>query len=326
MVNTVQRLLAVLADGEFHSGEELGELLGVSRTAVWKHLHRLEALSLPIKSVKGRGYCLAGGLELLSKDRIKAGLLPQSQGFLTELQVLPATDSTNNVARARAEHGDATGLVILAEQQTAGRGRRGRQWVSPFARNIYLSTVWGFEEGAAALEGLSLAAGVAVKRAVERCGVNGVQLKWPNDVLYQRQKLGGVLLEMIGDPAGFCQVVVGIGLNIAMPGDQAVDIEQSWTDIATAADTAVSRNQVAVELLNELLPVLASYQQKGFSAYREEWQGSDAFRGEQVRLVTPSVEISGIAAGVSDSGAICLEIGDERRYFNGGEISLRSAE
>ena len=120
-------------------------------------------------------------------------------------------DSTNAEPMRQAEAGGAPGLVCTAEQQTAGRGRRGRQWVSPFASNLYLSLVWEFSQGAAALEGLSLAVGVAVARALAACDVPAVQLKWPNDVLHDGAKLGGILLEMTGDAAGACQVVVGVG-------------------------------------------------------------------------------------------------------------------
>ena len=325
-VDSVQKLIIALCDGQFHSGEELGEQLGISRTAVWKHVQKLTELGLEIEKVKGRGYCVPGGIELLEDKDIRSQLSKDASCLLSGLAVLQCTDSTNSVARSRAEQGDATGQVVIAEQQTAGRGRRGRHWVSPFARNLYMSAVWGFEGGAAALEGLSLAVGVAVKRAMTHCGVKDVQLKWPNDILHERQKLAGVLLEMIGDPAGFCQVVVGIGVNIDMPQQPAAEICQNWTDMRCAAGMGISRNWVAAELLNQLLPVLDGYQQQGFAAYREEWQESDVFRGEKVSLITPSSEISGLASGVSDSGALCLQIGSERHFFNGGEISLRRVD
>ena len=135
-------------------------------------------------------------------------------------------------ALRRVEAGGRSGLVCTAEQQTAGRGRRGREWISPFGRNLYVSTVWEFTQGAAALEGLSLAVGVAVAQALKGLGLPEVQLKWPNDIQHEGKKLGGVLLEMVGDASRQCQVVVGIGVNVAMPGAAANAIDQAWTDIS----------------------------------------------------------------------------------------------
>ncbi|MGS2724334.1 bifunctional biotin--[acetyl-CoA-carboxylase] ligase/biotin operon repressor BirA [Porticoccus sp. GXU_MW_L64] len=326
MADSTDGLIAALANGQFHSGEELGALLGISRTAVWKQVQKLAELGLEVETVKGRGYCIPSGIELLSEKRIRSFLSHLAEPLLSRLDILTTTDSTNNVARRMAEARDASGYVVLAEQQTAGRGRRGRQWVSPFARNLYLSAAWGFEGGASALEGLSLAVGVAVKRAFASLGVSEVQLKWPNDILFNGHKVAGILLEMIGDPAGFCQVVVGIGINIDMPASKAADIDQNWTDLKQISGQDVSRNQVVAVLLNELLPLLASYHQQGFARYREEWQSSNAFRGQPVELVMAKRSIIGIANGVSESGAIGLLVEGEQRYFNGGEISLRSAQ
>ena len=326
MVDSVVKLIDVLADGQVHSGEELGELLGVSRTAVWKQIQKLTELDLVVESIKGRGYCLDGGVELLNAEAIKSLLAAEAQQQLKRLDIFSTVDSTNSVARRCAEKEDATGWVVLAEQQTAGRGRRGRQWVSPYGRNLYLSVVWGFDGGAAALEGLSLAVGVAVKRAVTRCGVDDVTLKWPNDVLCNGAKLAGILLEMIGDPAGFCQVVIGVGINVSMPASQGEDIDQSWIDLSRASPETTLRNRVAACLLDELLPMLASYQQDGFTKYRQEWQACDAFQNKQVTLSTTNSAVTGFARGVSKSGAIALLVDGEMRYFNGGEVSLRGIE
>jgi BirA family biotin operon repressor/biotin-[acetyl-CoA-carboxylase] ligase len=223
------KILDILKDGEFHSGEALGEKVGCSRTAVWKHLQKLEALGLLVETTKGTGYRIVGGVELLDGEAIARALSATASPHLSRIDVFQSIDSTNTYARELAEKESASGAVILAEQQTAGRGRRGKTWVSPFAANIYLSVVWDFEQGAQSLEGLSLAVGVAVKRALTAHGVAGVKLKWPNDIYVEQKKLGGILLEMIGDPAGHCTVVVGVGLNIAMPTQQGSAIEQDWT-------------------------------------------------------------------------------------------------
>lgn len=320
----LSRLLAVLADGEVHSGRELGELLGVSRAAVWKQLQKLETYGLALESVKGRGYRLPGGLELLEHNRVTAELTELSGELLGELALFAVTDSTNARTMARAAPG-AGGYVCLAEQQTAGRGRRGRTWVSPFGRNLYLSVLWEFDTGAAALEGLSLATGVALVRALEACGVPDLQLKWPNDLLWQNRKLAGILLEMTGDPAGQCQVVIGIGVNGQMPGAAAAEIDQPWVDLSEITDgRPPSRNRLAAAILNELLPLLDEYQRSGFAPWRENWQALDALASREVVLSSASRQIHGRVLGVTDTGALRLECDGGEEIFYGGELSLRA--
>ena len=325
MAKTV--LLPLLADGEFRSGQDLANALEVSRTAVWKQLQKLEALGLNIESVKGRGYRIPGGIELLDAEAVQMGLNVQGRALLSEFVVDEVVDSTNAEAMRRIEQGAGSGLVCTAEQQTVGRGRRGRPWVSPYARNVYLSIVGDFTQGAAALEGLSLAAGVAVARALENCGVSPVQLKWPNDVLHNGAKLGGILLEMVGDAAGNCQVVVGVGVNVAMPRATATAIEQNWTDTATIAGAAgvpcPGRNTLLAALLNELLPLVNSFEDEGFSHWQKSWQALDAHAGESVILTTGSEQLAGVARGVNERGALQLETTLGVQSVFGGEISLR---
>ncbi len=323
----IKALLQLLADGDFHSGEELGELLGVSRTAVWKHLKKLEPLGLSLQSVKGKGYRLEGGLELLDSARIGAGLNAAARDLHSELDIQPVIDSTNTRALARAAAADASGYVCLAEQQTAGKGRRGRRWVSPFGKNIYLSVVWGFGGGAAVLEGLSLAVSVAVVRALraaagERAGLDDIRLKWPNDVLWRDRKLAGILLEMTGDVSSYCQVVTGIGINVAMPAQAGAAIDQAWVDMETIAGRC-SRNQLVAQLLNQLLPLLRDYHTSGFASLRREWELLDAYRDCEVELQTGTQLLAGLARGVDDSGALRLEIDGSEQTFSGGEVSLR---
>ncbi|NCF20427.1 MAG: bifunctional biotin--[acetyl-CoA-carboxylase] ligase/biotin operon repressor BirA [Haliea sp.] len=320
-------LLPLLADGEFRSGQDLADALGVSRTAVWKQLNKLATeTGLVVDSVKGRGYRIPGGVDLLDPEQVKAALSAEAASLLSSLVLLESVDSTNAEALRRAGEGPAAGLVCCAEQQTAGRGRRGRHWVSPFAGNLYLSLVWEFDQGAAALEGLSLAVGVGIARALDRLELPPVQLKWPNDILHEGAKLGGVLLEMTGDAAGACQVVVGVGLNVAMPQAAGDAIDQAWTDVRTlAGSTHPGRNKLLAALLDELLPLVAGFQSSGFAPWRESWQTMDAFSGEEVVLHTGPQQLAGVARGVDERGALLLETGQGVQTVYGGEISLRSA-
>lgn len=322
MTIVIRQLLEVLGDGEFHSGEALGKALSVSRTAIWKQLAKLSDLHIELESVRGRGYRIPGGLELLAAETIISQVKREAATLLQGLQVLDTIDSTNAHARRELEREGLHGIVYLAEQQTGGRGRLGRTWVSPYGRNIYLSLVWEYEGGAAALEGLSLAVGVAVRRAITSLGVDGITLKWPNDVLRSNRKLSGMLLEMTGDPVGTCRVIVGIGLNVSVPVAVAETIEQPWHDLA---DRGVSRNAAAAAVLSEVLPVLATYAQQGFSAYREEWEEHHAHRDQEIEIRTPGRAVKGVARGVTDSGALCVDLPEGRQCFSGGEVSVRAS-
>ncbi|QIB66180.1 bifunctional biotin--[acetyl-CoA-carboxylase] ligase/biotin operon repressor BirA [Kineobactrum salinum] len=319
-------LVPMLADGEFHSGQALARTLGVSRTAIWKQLNRLAGLGLELDSVPGRGYRIPGGIELLDSARIEAGLSAEAGALLREIVLLESVDSTNAEALRRITTDAGAGLVCAAEIQTAGRGRRGRSWVSPYARNIYLSLGWEYHDGAAALEGLSLAAGVAVVRALAQLGMSGLQLKWPNDLLVDGAKLGGILLEMAGDATGRCQVVLGVGLNVAMPAAAADAIDQAWTDLAAVAGSALpGRNTLVASLLNELLPLAADFASTGFLPWQDQWQGLDAYAGKQVVLHSGDQRLAGIARGVDGRGALQLETSLGIQAMYGGEISLRAA-
>lgn len=317
------RLLEILADGEFHSGEELGGLLDISRAAIWKQLQKIEAsLALRFESVKGRGYRLLGGLELLDYNRIIERI--PSRNFHS-LHIARQVDSTNRLAAEPASEGAMRGRIVLAEQQFAGRGRRGRRWVSPFARNLYCSIVWEFDTGASALDGLSLAVGVGVVRALRASGVNDAVLKWPNDVLHDQRKLAGILLEMTGDVSGRCQVVIGVGINVAMRGVIGLElIDQPWTDANTAAGKYVSRNELASNLIAQLLQLLGEFEAEGFKKFHGDWSVLDCTSGKPVTVHIGEQSLHGIAAGVDASGALAIDTELGRQWFHGGEISLRA--
>ncbi|MEO0443550.1 MAG: bifunctional biotin--[acetyl-CoA-carboxylase] ligase/biotin operon repressor BirA [Pseudomonadota bacterium] len=316
-------LIQLLSDGEFHSGEEVGQHLGVSRTAVWKQLQKLSAYGLEVQSQKGKGYRLSAPLELLDADAIQQSLNPIFSKELITIEVLVDTDSTSDCAMARVKAGgSAHGYCCFAEYQRKGRGRRGRQWQSPFGRNLYFSLVWEFEGGATVLEGLSLVMGLAIVRALSALGVEGLLLKWPNDILLNKKKLGGILLEMAGDPAGHCQVVIGVGLNMAMSANQP-DIDQPWSNLPAWLNP--SRNALAAAVINAMARILIDYADSGFASYREQWQQFDAFLGQRVRLSAGDQVQEGIAVGVADNGAIILEVEGQRQLAHGGELSLTVA-
>jgi BirA family biotin operon repressor/biotin-[acetyl-CoA-carboxylase] ligase len=320
------QILDILKDGNFHSGGSLGEQLGVSRTAIWKQLQKLEDMGLPVESVKGTGYRVANGLELLAKTSIVKHLCNAKAQIPRRIEILKSVDSTNKYLHEQTD-ADYSKTVVFAERQTSGRGRRGKAWVSPFAANIYMSILWDFEQGAQALEGLSLGVGVAVRRALVELGIGNVSLKWPNDIYIGDKKLGGILLEMIGDPAGQCSVIVGVGINVAMPSKNTVDIDQPWTDLNSESAMPVSRNKLAANLTDHIFQLLDSFEVIGFGHYRDEWQDADAFKGRQGTIQTPRDAISGTIVGVDNRGAVQLRLPNgEVQSFIGGELSLRLAK
>ncbi|GMU46338.1 MAG: hypothetical protein AMXMBFR26_11200 [Porticoccaceae bacterium] len=312
-------LLQLLADGAFHSGTALGAALGISRTAIWKALDGIAALGVQVERAPRLGYRVAGGIDLHDGERIRAALAPPVRALLAELQVLTVTESTNEIAKRFAPP-PGQGACCLAEHQTGGRGRLGRTWVSPFARNLYCSLAWEFDGGIAALEGLSLAVGVAVRRALVALGARNVGMKWPNDLLRDGRKLGGILVEVTGDPEGRCRTVIGIGINVAMPAVASAAIDQPWSDLA---DFRIPRDTLAAAVLTELLPLLHDFPAAGFAAHRAEWEASDHYRDQPVAISIGSQRHEGIARGVNDRGALALECADGWHWFSGGEVSLR---
>lgn len=307
-------LLKLLKDGRFHSGQALGTALGISRSAVWKQLQNLEEdLELSIHKVRGRGYQLSSPLELLDPELLRdCGWPPYVHHSL---------DSTNAEALRMVGQGVAAPFVVLAERQTAGRGRRGRNWVSPFAENIYYSLVLPVTGGMRQLEGLSLVVGLAVLNALREVGVSGGGLKWPNDVLVGNKKIAGILLELVGDPADVCHVVLGIGINVNMRSSSAVD--QAWTSAYLEVGRPMDRNALVMTLSESLMRFLKIHEVSGFSSLKEEWELNHLWQEREVTLIAGMHEVVGKVLGVDQQGALRMNINGVEKIFNGGELSLR---
>lgn len=321
------RLLRLLADGRFHSGTELARVLDVSRSAVWKHVHALDDLGIELVGVSGKGYRLQRPLQLLDRQHIQGRLEARAEALISGLEIYPAIASTNGYLMELARHTESTGRVCLAEYQTAGKGRRGRAWVSPFGHNIYLSILWRYQNGPGAIAGLSLALGVAVARALSRAGVQEVGLKWPNDIYWRERKLAGILIEVSGESSGPCHAVIGLGLNLYLPEQQAEAIEQAWVDLRTIMgdDVMRQRNSLVALLLNEMLPVIADFEEQTLRAFVGDWRKWDCMRGKAVSIYIGEQAFTGIVRGIDDQGLLLLE--DEQgkqRAFASGEVSFRS--
>ncbi len=319
-------LLVLLADGGLHSGEWLAREMHVSRAAVWKGVERLRAVGVEVAALPRRGYRLPDPVELLDARRIAEQVAPPRRAQLRRLELLFEVDSTNSRLMAAAAPPEAIADACLCELQHAGRGRRGRRWVAPFGAGIALSVSWTFREGAAALAALSLAVGVAVSRALTRAGASGVALKWPNDIVFRDRKIGGVLIELRAEASGPAHVVIGVGINVALPESARREIEAAGVLPAAVADACAqlpSRNLIAGAILDELLSMLGQFEREGFDAFRAPWTALDALGGRAAVVAVGERSISGIARGVDSDGALLLDTGDRVQRFVSGEASLR---
>lgn len=310
-------LLLLLADSQFHSGEELGESLGVTRAAIWKKLKKLELLGVNLHSVKGRGYRLPHKIELLDQVELN------NAGLGVPVSVCFETKSTNDDVKKHITAGEALPFAVATEIQNQGKGRRGRQWQGGVAKNIMMSFGWRFENGISVIEGLSLAVGAAVARVLKKQGVETVGLKWPNDVQVEGKKICGVLLEMVADQ-DVCDVIIGVGLNVSMSDQDMSEVDQPWTDVMQQTSTDVSRNQILIDLITELELVCKTFADgDGLAAYLTEWMQQDVLKNQPVKLISGNREELGIARGIDAKGALLFEQDGVIKSLYGGEVSVR---
>ncbi len=318
-------LLRLLADGAMHSGEELAAALSISRAAVWKRLQQLEAAGIACEAQRGSGYRLEAPMELLDEPQIRECLPQATLGMLRRLEVHEVLESTSDRLLTVDDLPAGRFDACLAEFQSAGRGRRGRHWVAPFASGLCLSLNWSYRDAPAMLGALSLAAGVAALRALGRFGFARLSLKWPNDILCGDSKLGGILIDLRSEAAGPAYVVVGIGINVRLPraardrlavdGVQAVDL--------AALGPVPLRNQLAAVLIAELAQALGEFGARGFAAFAGEWRAADALAGRPVRMLHGGQPLEGVARGVDAQGALLLEVEGVQRRIHSGEVSVR---
>ena len=322
-------LLRQLADGAFHSGEDLAAQVGLTRARVSQVLKDAETAGLALERIKGRGYRLLEAPDFLDAKAVRAELAERGQGSRLTVEVVDQIDSTSSELLRRAQKRDIHRAVLAAEWQTAGRGRRGRTWTAIAGGSLTFSLGWGFEQGAGFLAGLSLAVGVAVVRALEAEGFRGVSLKWPNDVIHRHLKVGGILIEVNGDALGPSTTVIGVGLNVRLPPVARKDITVPVTDLASIAGRKappIDRNRLLARLLAELAAVLDVYAKEGFAPFVAEWQHRHAYQGKSVKLLLPDgATVTGKVAGVDASGALVLADGPRRARFLSGEITMRRA-
>ena len=308
-------LISILADGEFHSGEQLGGTLGMSRAAINKHIQTVRDWGVDIFTVPGKGYSLPHPIQLLDEAKIHS-MLPAGR-----VNVLPVIDSTNQYLLDRI--GElSSGDACVAEYQQAGRGRRGRKWFSPFGSNLYLSMYWKLDQGPAAAMGLSLVIGIVMAEVLQRLGAEDVRVKWPNDLYLKDRKLAGILVELTGKTGDAAQLVIGAGINLRMREPEADTINQGWINLQEAG-VNIDRNELTAMLLKELRAALLHFEKEGLAPFISRWRGLDNFLDRPVKLLIGDQEIHGIERGIDQQGALLLEQDSIIKPYIGGEISLR---
>ena len=325
-VPLVARVFTALSTGEFTSGEALAERLGVSRSAVWKATGTLKALGATLHAVRNRGYRLVAGGEPLDAARIRARLPREIERHVSQLDAAWSVDSTNTVLLARPNPPAGLAQVLLAEFQTHGRGRRGRTWVAPPGGAICLSLSWTFQQAPEDLGALGLAIGVCVLRALKEFDLKGVALKWPNDILVEGRKLGGILIDLRAESAGPACVVIGLGLNVALGSTLLRKIAATGlpaTDLVTAGMERPCRNSLAAAVIAAILRALPEFERHGLRPFVEEWRSADVLHGRPVDVHATDGVARGLARGVDVHGALLIETAQGVRRFISGDVTVR---
>ena len=322
-------VLNILSDGKFHSGEAIAKHFKVSRVSIWQAIAEAEKLGVEIFSVRGKGYSLSHPVQFIDEAKVKKAIGEMASWF--NIKVFDVLDSTNNFLMQEAPKGYPHASCVVANIQTSGKGRRGRQWQSSLGENLTFSFLWRFTKGAAALSGLSLAVGTSLIRSLKKINVNQALLKWPNDILVNDdggyKKLAGILIELQGDMDGQSTAIIGVGINLKLSKKQLVRINQPAIGINQCIDNEVDTNEFLGIIIKDLTEVLAKFESNNFEYFKDEWQSYDAFQDQSISIsLGDGGIISGKEHGVNNMGALEVITEDGIKTFSSGEVSIRKED
>ena len=317
------KLLEIISDGDIHSGEKLASHLDVSRAAIWKSIRYLKTLGLEIKAIRGKGYCLDKKFEFLSSRHIRRMMSEESKKPCRDIDIVFQIKSTNLHLLNRLSHNSIHGSVVFAEYQSEGRGRRNKKWVSPIGSGICFSIGWHLEVMPISLELLSLYMGIAVARSLDSIGIDKVGLKWPNDIIADEHKIGGILLDIKGESTGPLDIVIGIGINYKLPKYLKLNIDQPITDICSTTRKNISRNMISAILLSNIFEILSDLKVGKNLDLINEWRKYDCYIGREAALILPNQKIIGLLKGIDDQGSLLMQVDGELSSYRSGEVSLR---
>lgn len=317
-------LLRILNAGGFHAREALARALQVTPAAIDEAAAALQALGVACRADAACGYALTQSYDLLDAHIIAAAL--RERGTSVRVLLRDECASTNTLMRQCATDESIHGLAIACELQSAGRGRRGNVWHTGLGEALTFTLGWCFTGSVQALGGLPLAAAVACVRGLDALGARGIALKWPNDLMHEGAKLGGILIETFTGRPGCIDVLIGVGINVHGAEAARGHAAQPVTHVAAIADGIPSRNLVLARVLAELEAALQRYAAHGFAAFRGEWLRRHAFEGRRVRVMAEGERCAdGVAQGVAEDGALLVRTDAGVRRFHAGEVSLREA-
>lgn len=323
MTSREYEILKILADGKFHSGQELADSINVSRTAIWKQLNKIREKQLDVRAIKGRGYQLSEPLELLQVDRILKSIALKPDVSIDAMNILFSIDSTNQYLLDQLSKGPIHSRVVLTEHQKLGRGRGINRWESGLGAGLYLSIGWQFALMPKSYSALSLAVGTVIANCISELSGKSIGLKWPNDLIYEGSKLGGILIESRGQLAGRMDTVIGIGLNVNIFDDIRSKVNQDITDLKVIFGHIPSRNELAAKVISNIINMLAEYPDCGFGHYLQDWRVRDISRGKMARLNMAGNIIEGTVIDVDEQGNLIISVDGKHEKFTSGDLSLR---
>lgn len=314
-------LLQHLNDSEFVTGTVLGRRLGISRAAVHKHISNLKTSGLPIDCVRGRGYRLARGIVPLNAAGITDLLSKDTLAEMGDLHIVQSVGSTNDFLRRNCDGNRLHGAICLAEAQSAGRGRCGNDWIASPYRNLIMSLGWVYTSWPQGAAGLSVAVSMELIDALAKIGVRGLGIKWPNDIVHNGRKLGGILIDAYGESVGHCALIIGVGMNVELTESDGALIDQPWTDLTSVADRRIDRNNLAASCITGLYTLLRRYDEVGFAPFRDRWRKMDVLGGHTVTVTfrDGGEQLTGRALGVDDAGGliVCQQGGGKTVCYHG---------
>jgi BirA family biotin operon repressor/biotin-[acetyl-CoA-carboxylase] ligase len=310
--NLVQ-IASILSDLHYHDGDTIGQQLGISRSAVWKHIKKMEECGVKINSVKNKGYLFQEPLLLLDENKIKAAFKNIT------IEIFEEIDSTNNYLKRCTKATQKQ--ICIAESQNAGRGRNGNSWHSPFGQNIYLSYNYEFSKAITELSGLSLVVGIAILNAIKEIGINAaIKLKWPNDGIFQGKKIMGNLIDLQSEAYGETKAIIGIGINVNMLNDQ-LKIDQKWSSLRAITGKYIDRNELVIAIIHNLNFYLEQFSKFGLKEFLTQWHQLDDLYNKNIKL--NNSEFIGVAKGIDAQGNLIVELTTgEIKNFSSGEVTI----
>lgn len=306
---------------QFISGQKISEECGITRTAVWKHIQVLRQRGYVIDSYTKRGYCLMEAPELLPPERVRDGL--QTRIFGCDVQYFEKVDSTNNVAKKLAESGAKEGTIVLAEEQSGGRGRLSRVWYSPFAKGIWFSLILRPSFMPMEASKMTLLAAVALTKAFHKVGLIESGIKWPNDILVKGRKIVGILTELSASMEHINYVVMGIGINTGLAKrDLPKDLKKISTSFLIE-NVPVSRQVLFQEVLLQMEQYYELACTSGFDKVLDEWKILSVTLGQDVEVTMPDRVFTGKAIDLNDSGHLLVETETGIETVLAGDVKVR---